>query len=352
MLPDALSKYITHSVQQQVATASDSQTTKNKIIYYAEVLDNSDASKMGRITVKIIDKDENGNIIDGGKDKDNPEATSGRGIVAFPLIPDFFSSVPEPGEMVYILFANPSKPDNDRYYIGPIRSVKNPTTKSETPSSAIKLFNKLSFLEKNKAQAGNSSIVDNNEKYIYIKGKEDSDIIFKSREVLIRAGSIQEGSSTFERNEETKCFIQLRQGSTVLPGSPFDLADNVQNFSQTNIVASNINLISSDVQAAKNRRLDENGNLENNSAFKNIEIDTNTRLEVYGEQAKKLHPLVLGDELEKLLQIIIRFCLNHIHQPQNPVSPEFDEVDYVADLKAYQEPSKMAEILSNSVRTN
>lgn len=350
MLPDALSKYITHSVQQQVATASDSQTTKNKIIYLAEVIDNNDSSKMGRVTVRIIDKDESGNIVIGGKDKDNPETVDGNGIVAFPLIPDFFSSVPQPGELVYILFANPTKPDNDRYYIGPIRSAKNPTTKTESAGSALKLFNPLNFNEEKKTQTENSSIVDNNENFIYIKGKEDSDIIFKSREVLIRAGALDVNSTNFSLNEETKCFIQLRQTSTIKPPQPFELEQQKENWSQLNIVGSNINLISSDKKAAKNRALDENGFFDTQSI--NIESETNSRLEVYGKQAKELHPLVLGDELEKLLQIIIRFCLQHSHQPQNPVSPEFNEVDYVKDLIAYTEPNKMAEILSNSVRTN
>jgi hypothetical protein len=347
MLPDSLSKYIGHSVQQQVATASNAQSTSNKIIYLAEVMDNVDSSKMGRIKVRIVTKDENNNIIIAGKDKNNIDAIE-EGAVAFPLIPDFFSSIPEPGELVYILFANPTKPDNDRYYIGPIRGVKNPTQKNESAGSAIKLFNPVNFNAEKKVQAEDSSIVDNNEKYIYIKGKEDSDIIFKSREVLIRAGAFDENSANFKLNEETKCFIQLRQTSTVSPQEPFDVGPPpLVDWSQLNIVGSNINLISSDKTSAKNRLLDFDDNF-----LPNIETETNKRLEIYGKQAKELHPLVLGDELESLLQLIIRFCLQHIHQPQNPVSPEFDEVDFVSELKAYQDETVMAKILSNSVRTN
>tara|TARA_R110000868_G_scaffold74710_2_gene216169 strand:- start:6805 stop:7845 length:1041 start_codon:yes stop_codon:yes gene_type:complete len=346
MLPDSLSKYIGHSVQQQVATASSSQSSSNKIIYLGEVVSNIDSSKMGRIKVRLVTKDEKNNIIVAGKDKDNPEAIE-EGVVAFPLIPDFFSSIPEPGELVYILFANPTKPDNDRYYIGPIRSIKNPTTKSELASSSVRLFNSSSFNGEKGAQSENSSTVDNNEKYIYIKGKEDSDIIFKSREVLIRAGAFDENSANFSLNENTKCYIQMRQTSTTLPPEGI-VPSRQKDWSQTNIVGSNINLISSDSDGAKNRTLNPDGSL----LLPNIEAETNSNLEIYGEEAKKLHPLVLGDELEKLLQLIIRFCLQHIHQPQSPVSPEFDEVDYVSELKSYQDATVMAKILSNSVRTN
>ena len=345
MLPDSLSKYIGHSVQQQVATASSSQSSSNKIIYLGEVVSNIDSSKMGRIKVRLVTKDEKNNIIVAGKDKDNPEAIE-EGVVAFPLIPDFFSSIPEPGELVYILFANPTKPDNDRYYIGPIRSIKNPTTKSELASSSVRLFNSSSFNGEKGAQSENSSTVDNNEKYIYIKGKEDSDIIFKSREVLIRAGAFDENSANFSLNENTKCYIQMRQTSTTLPPEGI-VPSRQKDWSQTNIVGSNINLISSDSDGAKNRTL-----FAGSLLLPNIEAETNSNLEIYGEEAKKLHPLVLGDELEKLLQLIIRFCLQHIHQPQSPVSPEFDEVDYVSELKSYQDATVMAKILSNSVRTN
>ena len=58
MLPDSLSKYIGHSVQQQVATASSSQSSSNKIIYLGEVVNNIDSSKMGRIKVRLVTKDE------------------------------------------------------------------------------------------------------------------------------------------------------------------------------------------------------------------------------------------------------------------------------------------------------
>jgi hypothetical protein len=77
-------------------------------------------------------------------------------------------------------------------------------------------------------------------------------------------------------------------------------------------------------------------------------FETNEDLKSFGEFANTLHPLVFGDELVKLLDLIIRTILTHIHTPQNPMLaiPESDS------LKEYTVEGALQNILSKNIRIN
>lgn len=308
---------------------SSNANQSSKIIYLGLVKDNSDFSNMGRIRAEIIDFDNNTGEVRPGKDKNDVEYK-----FAFPLIPNFLNVMPRIGELVYIFLENPSDQSSNRFYVGPIRSVNLPVSQFEDASSANDLFNEKSYFGKSNflLPSNDSSLINKDD--IYIKGKNDSDLILKSREVLVRAGSLQ--PNLFEENTQTPCYIQLVQRNE----------GDLSAFSQANIVGSNINLISSDSITKRKRALDENGNLIDSS---NVEVRTNPRLNEYGELAKELHPLVLGDELIKVLKVLIRFCLNHKHTPQEtPYSPT-EEIGILNDFLADE---NIEFILSKSVRTS
>lgn len=308
---------------------SSNATQSNRVIYLAIVKDVSDFSNMGRIRAEIIDFDNKTGEVIPGKDRNDVEYK-----FAFPLMPSFLNVIPRVGELVYIFLESPNDQSSNRFYFGPIRSVNLSETQFEDASSANDLFNIKTFNGRNtfKLPPNESSKI--NQDDIFIKGKNDSDIIFKSREVLIRAGFLEKNS--FEENTQTPCYIQLVQKNEGTSSA----------FSQTNIVGSNINLISSDITNRRFRSLDEEGNLVD---VANIENSTNPRLEEYGENAKKLHPLVLGDELIKVLKVLIRFCLNHKHTPQEtPYSPT-EEIGILNDFLSNE---NIEFILSKSVRTS
>lgn len=323
-----------------------SATKGDKIIYLARVVDNEDRSNMGRIQASIIDFNNANGEEQPGKDKNDNIPK-----YAFPLIYQFVNVIPKVGELVYVFLENPKDQSSRRFYIGPIRSVKKAQSEFETTSSANQLFNINSY---GKVDAPNQPINPNSffeQDNIRIDGKDNASISFKSREVLITAGQLKENS--FETNKETKCYIQMVDN---LPVTDTEFAKGTlavdeeivitKGFSQTNIVGSNINLISSNSSSAQNRPLDEDGNLIDLS---NVENSTNPELNVYGETAKKLHPLVLGDELVKLLKIIIRFCLNHKHTPQEKPYATVEEIELLTEFLADE---NIQAILSKSVRTN
>tara|TARA_B100000963_G_C22625089_1_gene671946 strand:- start:942 stop:1985 length:1044 start_codon:yes stop_codon:yes gene_type:complete len=324
-------------------------TKGDKIVYLARVVDNEDRSNMGRIKATIIDFNDVNGEEQPGKDKNDNIPK-----FAFPLIYQFVNVIPRVGELVYIFLENPKDQSSRRFYIGPIRSVKKAQKQFESTSSANSLFNINSY---SKVETPNQPI---NEKtapindHIRINGKNNSNITFKPREVLITAGELQNNS--FDLNLDTQCFIQMKDHLAIIET---ELAKSVGSFqaqdkttikrpafSQTNVVGTNVNLISSSKSSGQNRALDENGKLVDQS---NVENTTNPELEIYGETAKKLHPLVLGDELVKVLKIIIRFCLNHKHTPQEKPYATGEEIDLLTEFLADE---NIQFILSKSVRTN
>jgi hypothetical protein len=317
----------------QLNPSSDS--TKNKrIIYPAKVRDVEDFANQGRIKVEIISINETTGEEQPGKDNNTPLSKLP---LCLPLLPDFLHSAPQLGEMVFIILDNPSDLSSNRYWVGPIRSTRFPR-ETESYVSANQIYQNSSYKTQGNSTVKNSeNPIFPSRNDIYIKGKDDSDIIFKSREVVLRAGSFINGQD--EENKITPCSIQLLQKDV-------NNNENISPYSQINIKASNINLISTDLSSRKNRTLNENGSLRDEN---NIEKNTNKRLEDFGEDAVKLHPLVLGDELVKLLKVIIRFCINHKHTPQESAYAPTEELDI---LNEFLSDENMKVILSNTVRTN
>lgn len=327
---DDLSKNLNMSVAGQGSPSSDS-TKSNRIIYPAKVKDVEDFANQGRIKAEIINVDDNGEEIP-GKDNNTPLSKLP---ICLPLIPDFLHSAPQIGEMVFLILENPSDLSSNRYWVGPVRSTKF-KKETETYLGANNIFSSSTFksLGNNLTKVSESTLFPKRDD-IYIRGKNDSDIIFKSREVLIRAGTFQDGTDI--ENTDTPCTIQMLQK---------DVNTEITPYSQVNIKASNINLISTDLSARKNRNINDDGKLSDNS---NVENNTNSRLSDFGNEALQLHPLVLGDELVKVIKVLIRFCINHRHTPQETAYAPTEEIDELNELLSDE---NIKRILSNTVRTN
>jgi hypothetical protein len=79
------------------------------------------------------------------------------------------------------------------------------------------------------------------------------------------------------------------------------------------------------------------------------ELAYNPRLNDFGEEAKTLHPDVLGDELVNILYLIISYMFTHIHTPQSPALAN----NFAFDLQRFRNKNFLsAKILSNHVRLN
>lgn len=104
-------------------------------------------------------------------------------------------------------------------------------------------------------------------------------------------------------------------------------------FSQGNLISTNVNIYSPRGKFRKN-------------ATNQYEI--NEDLKSFGELANTLHPVVFGDDLIALLDLLIRIILTHVHHPQTPLL----STDLSKELAKYTIDGRLQEIISNHIRVN
>ena len=300
---------------------SSSGNSGERNIYPAIVISSDDPLGMKRIVARIVSLDENGEI-NGGRDRDTPDDQLP---FCVPMMPNHFHIIPIEGEMVYILLENPTDNSAPRYYMGSqINSQFK--LKFQAYEEASRVFKNTNFnLNKDKDSNIETAIALPRVGDIAIQGRTDADLILRPREVFLVAGKFEQ--NTLNLNKETPSSLQLIQLENEAN------QDLIPRYSQANLISTNINLYS-----ARGRFRDE--------ALSNFEI--NEDLNSFGELADSLHPAVFGDELIKLLDLIVRVLLNHIHTPQKSLVPipESDE------LSSYTVQGNLQRIISNHVRIN
>jgi hypothetical protein len=233
------------------------------------------------------------------------------------------------GEMVFIILENPDQNTSTRFWVGPIMTSKYKLN-FQSYSEAVKILDYTNHpSNQNVETIPSKSRVWPTKSDVGLMGRNDSQILLRPREVHLSAGIFKKG--TYEANEEHPSYIQLKQVDLNPSSSPTD----IQRFShsQINAVSTNINLVS------------PRGKFRDVSLKK---FENNPDLESLGELAERLHPAVFGDELVKLIDLIIKYLLNHIHTPQSPPVPD----PYSLALGEYTVQGKLQDICSMHVRLN
>lgn len=295
-----------------------------RITYPAIVVRSDDPLEQNRLVARIVSVDERGEIR-GGRDKDTPDDKLP---FAIPLIPSFFNVTPLEGEMVFLILENPEINTSPRYWVGPIISSKL-KLKFQSLREAIKILDYTRFnANQNITSKPSPSRTWPEKSDVAVLGREDSMLLLKPREVYLNSGTFKKGS--FDANVEHPSYLQLIQFD-VKPSSQFN--SNPIEYSQANLVSTNINLYS---PRGKFRKSDVQ------------RFESNQDLQNFGELAITLHPTVFGDELIKLLDLIIQFLRTHIHTPQSTPVPDA----LMKKLEEYSITGKLQDMLSNHVRIN
>lgn len=322
----------------QSNSSSSSNAQSNRIIHPAIVRTIDDKAGFNRIQAEIVEMDKNGNIIP-GKDRNIPKE---RLPICVPLLTEFLHARPQVGECVMVIAENPSDLTSPRFWLGPIitSQIK---LKYESYQESLPIFNSGSFNTDNnfsgptlQNQAQPSSVLPTPSE-IAIQGREDSDIVLRPRETEIRAGKFKLNSTT-ELNNDTPCRLKLKQVDyspyqTGIKSADSQISEKFVPYSQINIEATNINLISNE---GKFREFNS----------KSEENQTNPRIKDFGDLASKMHPAVFGDELIILLRLILQYLITHIHTPQSP--PLSNNIS--AQLLPYLNSGKMQDLISNVIR--
>jgi len=328
----------------------NSKPSNLRIIYPAIVRLTDDYAGFNRLKAEIVEIDSNGQEAP-GKDRDNVDGKENVDLrkkyaglpICIPLLPEYAHIRPQIGERVLVILENPLDITSKRYWIGPVISQQTQLP-GQSYLSSEDMFDQNNFSQKN--TTSNPTTDNLNKAAVYypqpsevaFQGKQDADITFSPRYAITRVGRFKKG--TTELNRDTPCYLEIKQvdAENKNPNSIkiFDkLSSGLSTFkpySQANLHSTNINIYS----------------LEGKFKTAGADVEISERLKDFGDIANKLHPTVFGDELIKLLKLILTYLTTHIHPPQGPAIPDGTS----AQLTPYLSGNKMQDMISNVVRIN
>lgn len=301
-------------------------SAKEHIFYYAEVVDITDPAGAGRIRARI-------KLVDDVWKTDDSLPWS------YPLIPRFFNVVPQIGEGVRLFLYNVSNDPAgtlNRSYIGPILGQdqdlpyqdKRIALGTQSDIGGNRAKKSISFITKAKG-------VYSDPQDVAIQGRDNADIILTSAKIDLRAGKFVPGNPV-ELNRSNPARIQL------------NLVNNKE--SVANIIADKINLISYTGNPGitfdnlAKAGLDSSGTLLQSFLGGDGEL-TQDNLPVGGQ----LHPLVYGDKLIDFCKLVQKFVQNHTH-PYGQMVPDVatDESDGIKKISQFN----FSEMISHRIRIN
>ncbi len=419
------------------------QMSNSRAIYPAIVVPYgiNDNSEQNRIRARIVSVNDDDGKIKGKssyKNEESYDAYAGKDrnildkdlVLCMPLLPQFFHVKPQVGEMVFVIIENPSDSSSIRYWIGPIVTSKF-KLKYQGFEDAYKMFNKTSFLSNPKVDSSTElAFVFPQESDVAIQGRNDADLILKSRESLLVAGKFKSGQG-FEVNTEYPSYLNLKQIDKSFQTQDVPPQRDIQQKIRAEIIQNNNKFVGQIIVLDKKSGLqlvnDTNSYTEKPNTIKwlneqisdakrrypNWEFESSTSefkdypkrffdtpapsvtspplntnnedllqkysqatlvstliniysprgkfrgdelksfeinkdLKSFDKTANSLHPAIFGDEAVKLLDIIIRVLITHIHTPEMPPL----QTALIDELKKYSVDGDLQNLLSNHIRIN
>jgi hypothetical protein len=255
------------------------------IFYYGTVVSNNDELGANRIIVRIIGIDDTTAL------NELP--------YAFPMVQKFFHVVPKVGESVLVFIPNVINPYIDRLYIGPIIS------QPQMLKNDSELYSSKSTLDSGNINSRPSpnTIPENRGVYpktqdIAMQGRDNSDLIFREKEVIIRAGQFNVNTLDGDIpkfNKVNPSYIQIKHDVVIKAGSE---TISEERGGVINIVSNKINILSHKNGSPRFELNNQDSNISDEELLKII---------------NEAHPLVFGDVLIEYIKVLRSAFLNHVH---------------------------------------
>ena len=316
MKPDGMTRSLLDTNSQSSGMRSSTQNSRN--FYPGIVVNNLDPLQMSRIVCRIINLDQNGNIL-GGRDRDVQNDSDL--VLCMPAAASFLIALPLVGELVWLILENPDDNSSNRLYMGSISSSFL-NLRSDLYRTAVKIMDRTPFatqqIVRNNVLAS-SAFPQPGE--VGLLGRQDAGIIFRQKESYLYAGAFDQGSFTINPNVG---YLDIKQ--------VYQTGSTLANYSQTNLVSTNVNLYSPQGKFMSQQT---------------AQYEINHNLQFLNQTAQSLEPAVLGASLVRVISLIVRVLLNHIHTPEMPLVKTNDSLQ----LSNYT-VNGLQEILSNFVRIN
>ena len=306
------------------------------IVHRGKVVSIEDPNDAGRIRVRIMGIDNN--------EKDSEI------YYAFPMLPKYLNIVPKLGEAVLIFVFNTGNNKVDRMYMGPI--IPQPQH-LEGADYDIHAWDGFSFARNDlgpaatnrKAIRGGYAKKDE----IAIQGRQNTDLIFKNSEVLLRAGKFvypsdlannSRSNDEFDKklnykfNTRTQGYIQIKYNAQINVSE--DENDSKEYGTVTNVVSNKINLLTHKLGAPR-FNLTNQDNLISDEEMQKILAEA--------------HPLVFGDKLLEFLKLVKNAIGNHTHKYPG-MTPHTEGSSPTAKVMQDMNEYDLEQILSKNIRIN
>jgi hypothetical protein len=251
---------------------------------------------------------------------------------AFPLLQKFFHVTPKVGETVMVFIPDTSNPYADRVYIGPIISQPQNlyydkhfyTSRAMMGSGFVAPKDAPSTIPENLG-------VHPKKEDVALQGRQNSDVILRKNEVVIRAGKFETTTKkdvVKKFNKKNPAYIQLKHDVTIEENN-----DNEVKGTVANVVASKINLLTHEDGQPRFRLNDQTDLITEDEILKILD---------------KAHPLAFGDLLVEYLKLQRQAFINHVH-PYHGKKPQ--DLAGSEDIDKYLE-FDINRILSKNIRIN
>lgn len=313
--------------------------TKIKDIYIGEVVSTLDPNDMGRIKIRIKGEDD---AI--SNDDDLP--------FAFPMMPKYLGITPQVKEAVIVFVWDKDTKYSDRLYIGPIISQPQNLEFDPLYFSALAGFS-FGSQEPNVAPSNiaNAKGVFPDKQYISLQGRDNTDLIFKKGEVLLRAGKFvkktnkkkepnqpktnaaDKDSLNFEFNTSTQGYIQIKYDAILSN-------DNKQEKgSVTNIVANKINLLTHKDGAPRFNLTNQDNLISNDELLKIL---------------KEAHQLAFGDIMIEWMKLAEDAIFYHVHNGNGNVGTDLSGAGKKMSVAEFKKKAAdlRSRMLSKNIRIN
>jgi len=246
-----------------------------------------------------------------------------------PFLPLHLNIVPKKGEYVKVILYDSQNGESYREYIGPLVSQKGEflNFSDETNSRRGREGYNLNFnTSPNRIPKAKDGLYPD-ETDIALQGRDNTDIIFKKSQVLIRAHKFLT-DKPYEKNEKNPAYIQINTLNSV--GSKLLDSQINANKNQNELVAlgkdknnstrTDINLVSNKIYLI--------GRDSNSSIVKPYFSDSEEEI-----IEDKLHPIVYGDILQEFISKLFNWAKAHQHPYAN--LPQNSEMNCFKDLEQW-----------------
>tara|TARA_R110002126_G_scaffold34665_2_gene107075 strand:+ start:4167 stop:5513 length:1347 start_codon:yes stop_codon:yes gene_type:complete len=182
---------------------SDSRGGGVKFIKIGEVVQNSDASGVGELKVRL----------EGGTDKNDTTANL---IPCLPLLPRHINIMPEVGEAVFVFqlemtLGPETTQKSERFWFGPIVSQLPDLEKSEKVKGLSGFLRGIIHPNKNITEIPESHGAYPDKEDVALQGRGSGDLILKKEQSILRIGKFKSGNR-LKFNKENLGYIQLKHG--------------------------------------------------------------------------------------------------------------------------------------------